>query len=106
MQVHWLRVILDEGHMLGASLAITNKLQMACSLNAERCTCPLPNSLNTNRAVPSLGPPPLHGPHLSPIVYFETNSVHGCMCCCQPVSSHSAHLNVCQCMVVCVAGGG
>ena len=38
MQVHWLRVILDEGHMLGASLAITNKLQMACALRADRYT--------------------------------------------------------------------
>ena len=36
VQVHWLRVILDEGHMLGASLAITNKLQMACALRADR----------------------------------------------------------------------
>lgn len=36
LQVHWLRVILDEGHMLGASLAITNKLQMACALRADR----------------------------------------------------------------------
>lgn len=49
VQVHWLRVILDEGHMLGASLAMTNKLQMACSLRAERCsatpapTPPLPS---------------------------------------------------------------
>lgn len=36
LQVHWLRVILDEGHMLGASLSITNKLQMAIALRAER----------------------------------------------------------------------
>lgn len=36
MQIHWLRIILDEGHMLGASLAMTNKLQMAISLRAER----------------------------------------------------------------------
>ena len=41
VQVHWLRVILDEGHMLGASLAITNKLQMACALRAERCASSL-----------------------------------------------------------------
>ena len=32
----WLRVILDEGHMLGAGLAMTNKLQTARSLLAER----------------------------------------------------------------------
>lgn len=36
MQVHWLRVVLDEGHQIGSSLGITNKLQMACSLRAER----------------------------------------------------------------------
>ena len=36
MQVHWLRIILDEGHMLGASLALTNKLALACALKAER----------------------------------------------------------------------
>ena len=36
VQIHWLRVILDEGHMLGASLAMTNKLSMAINLKAER----------------------------------------------------------------------
>ncbi|KAI8470158.1 MAG: SNF2 family N-terminal domain-containing protein [Monoraphidium minutum] len=35
LQVHWLRVILDEGHTLG-SPNITNKLAMACELSAER----------------------------------------------------------------------
>lgn len=34
MQIHWLRVILDEGHTLGSSLNVTNKLQMAISLAA------------------------------------------------------------------------
>ncbi|KAL1564338.1 F-box protein [Salvia divinorum] len=34
MQVHWLRVVLDEGHTLGSSLNLTNKLQMAVSLTA------------------------------------------------------------------------
>ncbi|XP_057807863.1 F-box protein At3g54460 [Salvia miltiorrhiza] len=34
MQVHWLRVMLDEGHTLGSSLNLTNKLQMAISLTA------------------------------------------------------------------------
>ena len=34
--MHWLRVILDEGHMLGASLQMTNKLSMAINLRAER----------------------------------------------------------------------
>ena len=36
MQVHWLRVLLDEGHLLGASLGLTAKLRMACALHAER----------------------------------------------------------------------
>lgn len=35
-QVHWLRIILDEGHTLGASLAITNKRAVACELRTER----------------------------------------------------------------------
>ncbi|KAG0496326.1 hypothetical protein HPP92_000861 [Vanilla planifolia] len=35
MQVHWLRVILDEGHTLGSSLSLTNKLQMSVSLFAS-----------------------------------------------------------------------
>lgn len=35
VQVHWLRVILDEGHKIGG-LAMTNKLQMATALHAER----------------------------------------------------------------------
>ncbi|KAF8009943.1 hypothetical protein BT93_J0810 [Corymbia citriodora subsp. variegata] len=33
-QVHWLRIMLDEGHTLGSSLNLTNKLQMAISLMA------------------------------------------------------------------------
>ena len=27
LRVHWLRVVLDEGHLLGASLSLTSKLQ-------------------------------------------------------------------------------
>ncbi|KAK4746961.1 hypothetical protein SAY87_025998 [Trapa incisa] len=34
-QVHWLRIILDEGHTLGSSISLTNKLQMAISLAAS-----------------------------------------------------------------------
>lgn len=34
-QVHWRRVILDEGHQLGASLSQTNKLLTACALRAD-----------------------------------------------------------------------
>ena len=33
--MHWKRVILDEGHQLGASLSQTNKLLTACSLRAD-----------------------------------------------------------------------
>ncbi|KAI3415019.1 uncharacterized protein J3R85_015600 [Psidium guajava] len=33
-EVHWLRIMLDEGHTLGSSLSLTNKLQMAISLTA------------------------------------------------------------------------
>ena len=36
VQIHWLRIILDEGHMLGTSLDLTNKLALACALRAER----------------------------------------------------------------------
>jgi len=35
-QVHWLRVIVDEGHMLGNSLSMTSRLQVGCALKAER----------------------------------------------------------------------
>ena len=34
-QVHWLRLILDEGHTLGA-LTATNKMTCAANLRAER----------------------------------------------------------------------
>ena len=34
-QVHWLRVILDEGHKVGGAV-LTNKLAMAANLRAER----------------------------------------------------------------------
>jgi hypothetical protein len=36
VQVHWLRIIVDEGHSLGASLGLTNKLAMAVQLTAQR----------------------------------------------------------------------
>ncbi|OEL37723.1 F-box protein [Dichanthelium oligosanthes] len=34
-QIHWFRIVLDEGHTLGSSLALTNKLQMAVALVAS-----------------------------------------------------------------------
>lgn len=36
MRVHWLRVMIDEGHTLGYSLAPTSKLIMAQALRADR----------------------------------------------------------------------
>ena len=35
LQVHWLRLVLDEGHTLGA-LAATNKMTCAVNLRAGR----------------------------------------------------------------------
>ncbi|XP_002965572.2 F-box protein At3g54460 [Selaginella moellendorffii] len=35
MQIHWFRIILDEGHTLGASFSLTNKLQMAVNMRAS-----------------------------------------------------------------------
>ncbi|KAH9292175.1 hypothetical protein KI387_042634 [Taxus chinensis] len=54
MRVHWVRVILDEGHTLGSSLSLTNKLQMAISLTAS-CRwlltgTPMPNTPNSQVA--------------------------------------------------------
>lgn len=50
-QVHWRRVMLDEGHTLGSSLSLTNKLQMAISLFASTrwllTGTPTPNTPNT-----------------------------------------------------------
>ncbi|KAL4420646.1 hypothetical protein ABPG75_010302 [Micractinium tetrahymenae] len=36
MQVRWLRIVVDEGHKLGSAGGMTNKLQMASLLHAER----------------------------------------------------------------------
>ncbi|EYU38279.1 hypothetical protein ABFS82_02G111100 [Erythranthe guttata] len=51
MQVHWLRLVLDEGHTLGSSLSLTNKLQMAVSLTATNrwllTGTPTPNTPNS-----------------------------------------------------------
>lgn len=53
-QIHWLRIIIDEGHMLGSSMSITNKLQMACALRADRrwimTGTPTPNSVSSGVA--------------------------------------------------------
>ncbi|KAI3445132.1 hypothetical protein Pfo_001797 [Paulownia fortunei] len=51
MQVHWLRIMLDEGHTLGSSLNLTNKLQMLVSLTATSrwllTGTPTPNTPNS-----------------------------------------------------------
>lgn len=51
IQVHWLRIMFDEGHTLGSSLSLTNKLQMAVSLNATNrwllTGTPTPNTPNS-----------------------------------------------------------
>nr|XP_024399030.1 F-box protein At3g54460-like isoform X2 [Physcomitrium patens] len=54
MRIHWLRIMLDEGHTLGASLSLTNKLQMAKSLHASRrwilTGTPTPNTPSSQAA--------------------------------------------------------
>ncbi|KAJ0510417.1 putative chromatin remodeling SNF2 family [Helianthus annuus] len=51
MQVHWLRVMFDEGHTLGSSLNLTNKLQLSVSLTASNrwllTGTPTPNTPNS-----------------------------------------------------------
>ena len=70
LQVHWLRVILDEGHMLGASLSMTNKLQMACALKAER------RWVMTGTPVPQ-GPQAATVAHLQPLLAFLHHHPYG-----------------------------
>ncbi|KAI4370465.1 hypothetical protein MLD38_018818 [Melastoma candidum] len=51
LQVHWLRILLDEGHTLGSSVSLTNKLQMAISIPASHrwilTGTPTPNTPNS-----------------------------------------------------------
>ena len=70
LQVHWLRVMLDEGHMLGASLSMTNKLQMACALKAER------RWVMTGTPVPQ-GPQAATVAHLQPLLAFLHHQHYG-----------------------------
>ncbi|KAJ9190572.1 hypothetical protein P3X46_001759 [Hevea brasiliensis] len=69
MQVHWLRVMLDEGHTLGSSLNLTNKLQMAISLMATNrwllTGTPTPNMPNSQLS------------HLQPMLKFLHEEVYG-----------------------------
>ncbi|WOK99090.1 F-box protein [Canna indica] len=69
MQVHWLRIMLDEGHTLGSSLSLTNKLQMAVSLTASSrwilTGTPTPNTPNSQVA------------HLQPMLKFLHDETYG-----------------------------
>ncbi|OMO99052.1 SNF2-related protein [Corchorus capsularis] len=69
MQVHWLRIILDEGHTLGSSLNLTNKLQMAISLTASSrwllTGTPTPNTPNSQLS------------HLQPLLKFLHEEAYG-----------------------------
>ncbi|XP_010276587.1 PREDICTED: F-box protein At3g54460-like [Nelumbo nucifera] len=69
MQVHWLRVMLDEGHTLGSSLNLTNKLQMAVSLTASNrwilTGTPTPNTPNSQVS------------HLQPMLKFLHEEAYG-----------------------------
>ena len=51
MQIHWLRIVLDEGHELGKSVSLTNRLQMCCMMRAERrwvmTGTPTPNGVDS-----------------------------------------------------------
>ncbi|KAL3537685.1 hypothetical protein ACH5RR_001051 [Cinchona calisaya] len=69
MQVHWLRVMLDEGHTLGSSLCLTNKLQMAVYLRASSrwvlTGTPTPNTPNSQLS------------HLQPMLKFLHEEAYG-----------------------------
>ncbi|KAM1703202.1 hypothetical protein TB2_027981 [Malus domestica] len=69
MQVHWLRVMLDEGHTLGSSLSLTNKMQMAVSLMASNrwilTGTPTPNTPNSQVS------------HLQPLLKFLHEEAYG-----------------------------
>ncbi|CAI0461886.1 unnamed protein product [Linum tenue] len=69
MQVHWLRVILDEGHTLGSSLNLTNKLQMAISVMAST------RWLLTG--TPTSNMPNSQLSHLQPMLKFLHEEVYG-----------------------------
>ncbi|KAG9138260.1 hypothetical protein Leryth_001471 [Lithospermum erythrorhizon] len=69
MQVHWLRIILDEGHTLGSSVSLTNKLQMVMSLTATNrwllTGTPTPNTPNSQLS------------HLQPLLKFLKEEAYG-----------------------------
>lgn len=69
VQVHWFRIIFDEGHTLGSSLNLTNKLQMSFSLTARNrwllTGTPTPNTPNSQLS------------HLQPMLKFLREEVYG-----------------------------
>lgn len=69
MQIHWLRIMLDEGHTLGSSLTLTNKLQMAISLMASNrwilTGTPTPNTPKSQLS------------HLQPLLRFLHEEAYG-----------------------------
>ncbi|KAJ4804789.1 SNF2 domain-containing protein / helicase domain-containing protein / F-box family protein [Rhynchospora pubera] len=68
-QIHWYRVMLDEGHTLGSSLALSNKLQMAVSMAASSrwilTGTPTPNTPNSQVA------------HIQPMLRFLHEPIYG-----------------------------
>lgn len=69
MQVHWLRVMLDEGHTLGSSVNLTNKFQMAVSLAAQNRWI-LTGTPTPNTPTSQVG-------HLQPMFKFLHEEVYG-----------------------------
>lgn len=62
-------MIVDEGHMLGNSLQMTNRLQMGCALRADR------RWLMTGTPTP--GGPSSDIAHLQPLLAFLHNQPYG-----------------------------
>ena len=56
-------MLLDEGHLLGASLGVTSKLRMACALQAERRWVMTGTPTPTGRSTTSVE-------HLQPLLAF------------------------------------
>jgi hypothetical protein len=69
LRVHWFRVILDEGHLLGTS-NITNRLRVICALRAER------RWVLTGTPTPSSPGSPVTT--LQPLLAFLGNEPYGC----------------------------
>ena len=63
LQIHWLRVVLDEGHLIGASLTNTSRKERITALKAERrwiiTGTPTPDLANHSNAS-----------HLYPLIHF------------------------------------